>query len=56
MHRSLGIWLQAEIRIARKISALRDCQLRTSRSALRIPQKARKTVQIKIVSGNIARV
>jgi hypothetical protein len=56
MHRSLGIWLQAEIRIARKISALRDCQLRTSSSALRIPQMARKTVQIKFVSGNIARI
>ena len=32
MHRSLGNWLQAEIRIARKIYALRDCQLRTSSS------------------------
>ena len=32
MHRSSGIWLQAEIRIARKICALRDCQLRTSSS------------------------
>jgi hypothetical protein len=33
MHHSSGIWLQAAIRIGRKISALPDCQLRTSNSA-----------------------
>src|SRR5215472_3023099 len=43
-------------RIPRRISPCQDFQLRTWRSALRIPPIARETVQTKFVSGNIARV